>query len=297
MRTKTPRNGFVLVVVLAVSLITISLSLFLIKVSKQTINDLFLFNEKVQSDILLNSFLSSLMFKLAGCKLTCNSCLIQNKAYPITGEEIKENYGNYTIIFSIKDARSMIFLRNPPPLLVENLLKHYEAKNYKASVDSLLDWLDQDDIPRPNGAECNFYRSQKKDYCPRNNRALQSKYELLDIKDFNQNIVDKISCSTTIYSDGLYNINTMNDKLLKAWPGMNNILVTEILNLRKNRCIKISDFPSLRGVEYSELLTDEPLKIFSIRACCKYKHAVTCAKFILDLRESKPKILNFQYLY
>ena len=291
------RPAFALIVVLVLSTIIIALSLFLIKVSKRITTNIFLFQEKVQSDILLQGFISKLLFELTNCKLTCNSCVSEANIFFLDGREMHQKYQDATIDFSIRDVRSLIFLRNPPTGLLKNLFANLGNKNHSIMVDSLLDWLDPDNIPLPNGAECSFYRKEGKYYCPRNNRAIQHRNELLDIRGYSKKSVRDISQYVTIYSDGLYNINTIAPKILEAWPGVSRTLATEILQMRKTRCLRTSDFPILRHVPYSSLLTNMPLKIFKIKACCSYGRARTCAEFVVDYRNQKPEILEFQYLF
>jgi hypothetical protein len=51
-----------------------------------------------------------------------------------------------------------------------------------AIVDSILDWLDADDDPRPQGAEKDYYKEQEKTYRPRNGVPIALE-ELLWIRD------------------------------------------------------------------------------------------------------------------
>ena len=55
-------------------------------------------------------------------------------------------------------------------------------------VDSILDWLDADDDPRPQGAEAAFYQEQRKTYRPRNAVPIALE-ELLLIRDVQRSLI------------------------------------------------------------------------------------------------------------
>ncbi len=291
-------NGFALVFVLAITTIAIGFSLFLVKLSREIVFNLQLFEEKVQSDFLLKSYLSELLFKLSNCKWTCNSCVTDSgKKYLMTGEKYLEKYPDYTVELSIRDSRSFLYLRNIPKEVVRNLFSNVGLKNAEVLTNSFLDWIDYDDIPRPNGAECNYYRLKGFAYCPRNNPALQSEFELIDIRGFSKEQVDKIADLFTLYSDGFYNINTLNPIIIESWPGLNKITAKEIISKRKQSCIKVSDIPNFNSLSYLDLIVTEPSKVLKIQLCCLYKHAKTCASCVVDFRHGVPEVLSFRYLH
>ena len=55
-------------------------------------------------------------------------------------------------------------------------------------VDSILDWLDADDAPRPQGAESEYYQQQRKTYRPRNAVPIALE-ELLLIRDVERSLI------------------------------------------------------------------------------------------------------------
>jgi len=57
-----------------------------------------------------------------------------------------------------------------------------------AIIDSILDWLDADDIARPQGAESNYYQQQQKSYRPRNAVPIALE-ELLLVKDVERTMI------------------------------------------------------------------------------------------------------------
>jgi general secretion pathway protein K len=74
-------------------------------------------------------------------------------------------------------------------------------------VDTLIDWTDQDDNPRPAGAESTYYQSQRPAYRAANDR-LQSVADLRLIKGFTPEIIDRLSRYVTVHPlDGSAPIN------------------------------------------------------------------------------------------
>ncbi|MBH0198452.1 MAG: type II secretion system minor pseudopilin GspK [Nitrospira sp.] len=85
-------------------------------------------------------------------------------------------------------------------------------------VDALIDWTDQDDNPRPAGAESAYYQSQRPAYRAANER-LQSLADLRLIKGFTPDIIDRLSRYVTVYPlDGSapLNINTADPLAIQA---------------------------------------------------------------------------------
>ena len=85
-------------------------------------------------------------------------------------------------------------------------------------VDALIDWTDQDDNPRPAGAESAYYQSQRPAYRAANER-LQSLADLRLIKGFTPDIIDRLSRYVTVYPlDGSapININTADPIAIQA---------------------------------------------------------------------------------
>lgn len=102
-------------------------------------------------------------------------------------------------------------------------------------VDTLIDWTDQDDNPRPAGAESAYYQSQRPPYRAANER-LQSLADLRLIKGFTPDIIDRLSRYVTVYPlDGSapINLNTADPLVIQALdPEITQSMVTEIVQGR-----------------------------------------------------------------
>jgi general secretion pathway protein K len=85
-------------------------------------------------------------------------------------------------------------------------------------VDSLIDWLDQDEIPLPSGAESQYYQSQKPAYRAAN-RPLSTLSDLRLVKGFTPALIDRLSPYVTVYpttgGKGI-NINTADPLVIQA---------------------------------------------------------------------------------
>ena len=87
-------------------------------------------------------------------------------------------------------------------------------------TDSLSDWIDADDLPRPGGAESPYYQSLQPPYKARNN-PLDTWGELGLVKGFTPEVRRKLRPFATVYGNGSpvmspVNVNTAPPELLTA---------------------------------------------------------------------------------
>ncbi len=149
----------------------------------------------------------------------------------------------------------------------------------EAAVASILDWIDQDDIPNPDGAEDDYYSSLESAYKCKNG-PVDSMEELLFIKgissqiyygsNMNQggNLLTETSADSaefteenwqdnnvglydmmTVYGDGRININTASRQVLGAIPLLSDAAVSEIVSRQKSLARK---FSSIADIENSD---------------------------------------------
>jgi len=90
------------------------------------------------------------------------------------------------------------------------LIRMFEAVDVDVEIISaIIDWIDPDDDPLPEGAEGSYYGSLDPPYGCKN-APLDTLSELLMIKGVTDEVYEKISKYLTIYSkDGIININTV----------------------------------------------------------------------------------------
>lgn len=137
------------------------------------------------------------------------------KNIPLNGTEV-----SFSDEMSIKvqDSSGLISLSPLNTVVLGRLLKYFGLDQDRVSIaiDSLLDWIDQDDLKRLNGAEKEYYSSEGFDYEPRN-YPIQYKEEFKLIRGFDDALYKKIEPFITILPASGFNPNTAPDPVLIAY--------------------------------------------------------------------------------
>jgi type II secretory pathway component PulK len=146
----------------------------------------------------------------------------------------------------------------------------------QAAVASILDWIDEDDIPNPDGAENEYYASLSPSY-PCKNRPFEGLEELAFVKGITEEIYfgtrqaesfEDLSDITleqnhkaeqkgtvglrdllTIYGDGKINLNTVLPDVLKSLPFLSDKAIDEILSRQQ---LNAKKFTSLKDIETND---------------------------------------------
>lgn len=151
---------------------------------------------------------------------------------------------------SVKAVYPMTGLSDPKT--EKSLRKFFKDMKLDSSiVESLADWIDNDDIPRPGGAEVVQYQNSKRPYKPRNNYP-ESLDELLLVKGFTPEVFMSVNRYLSVYAtDGLVNINTAPKEVLAALSDeMTGALADEIIKRRKEAPFRDrSDIMKVSGFE------------------------------------------------
>jgi general secretion pathway protein K len=102
-------------------------------------------------------------------------------------------------------------------------------------VDTLVDWVDQDDNPQPAGAESLYYQSQRPAYRPANG-ALQALGDLRLVKGFTPELIERLSRYVTVYPNeggAPVNINTADPIVIQSLhPDITPTMAMEIVQGR-----------------------------------------------------------------
>ena len=102
-----------------------------------------------------------------------------------------------------------------------------------ALSDSIQDWRDADDIPRPRGAEAGEYQAAGLAYTPRN-APFQTDTEVQQVLGMNYDLYTRIEPAITIYSGGGQpNAAYAPLEALLALPGMTQDLAQQIIDARQ----------------------------------------------------------------
>jgi len=144
-----------------------------------------------------------------------------------------------TIFLQFQDYSGLLnFSKNPGILLMRFIesIAVDERKTGKTSIiiDSILDWQDEDEFPRPNGAESEFYL-RAGGFGPAN-RLISSPEELLLIRGIDQDIYRKAAHLIDFSADyrGL-NPNTIPKELLRIFDGLSERTINELINQRRQQ--------------------------------------------------------------
>ncbi len=161
-------------------------------------------------------------------------------AQPLSSFPLREG----VLSVSITDERGKFNLNNFARIVDSDTQKEY-ARQLRALfqrldedaniVDSIIDWIDVDDVKRPFGGEARFYQSLPEPYWPKNGNILNFQDVYL-IKGMTDEIVEKLRPYITIYphtADGKININTAHPWILEVLhPQMTSSLVARIVQAR-----------------------------------------------------------------
>ena len=119
-------------------------------------------------------------------------------------------------------------------------------------VDTLIDWVDQDEAPQPAGAETLYYQSLRPPYRAANS-PLSGLGDLRLIKGFTPEVIDRITPYTTVFPvDGstTINVNTADPIVLQTLdPAVTQSMAMEIVQGRpfktKTELDRISSFQEI----------------------------------------------------
>jgi general secretion pathway protein K len=110
-------------------------------------------------------------------------------------------------------------------------------------VDSIIDWIDEDDLHQLNGAESDYYESLSPPYKAKNG-PVDRVEELLLVRGVTKEIFDGIPAAEdspgrpglkdllTTTSAGVVNVNTASQTVLQAFLGLDDVQVAVVLSRR-----------------------------------------------------------------
>ncbi|HED33517.1 MAG TPA: general secretion pathway protein GspK [Gammaproteobacteria bacterium] len=145
--------------------------------------------------------------------------------YPVTGGQvfakIIEQQGCFNLNNLSKTASDLAKNRQIYARLLSS--RGIDIAQQSTLVDSLVDWLDADDISEPQGAEFDYYIGLRIPYRTANN-LLYSQSELRLVKGYTPDVIDKLQgyvCALPAVNTGI-NINTASAEVLDSISGLAN---------------------------------------------------------------------------
>ena len=166
--------------------------------------------------------------------------------------------------------------------------------------DAVADWIDENDIPKPGGAESQWYQSRKPS-CQAKNGYLDSVEELYLVKGFSNEVMEKIRAFVTVHAENSVsapiNINTAPREILMALDDrISESLADQIIEYRKVTPFKDkSDLVKVAGMERiaTGLLSRITTKssIFRLRAEAQVNGTVRVVESVVSFGMGAPLTL------
>ena len=172
----------------------------------------------------------------------------------------------------IENEYGKINLNRADPALLKVMLGRFDLEDTEKDVivDSILDWRDNDDFHRINGAEKEYYLSLPNPYQCKNG-DFDSIEELMLVRGVTSEIFyGGLKDMITVYPDtpsgekgintkkiqSRVNINSAPSQLLLSFPGMTDDLVQSFMEYRKEKDVTLTaDLFSILGEEVYQALT------------------------------------------
>jgi general secretion pathway protein K len=162
--------------------------------------------------------------------------------------------------------------------------------------DAVADWIDDNEIPKPGGAESKWYTNLKNGYQAKNG-PLDTVEELALIKGFSSEVLDKLRPFITVLpanTDASININTATKELLTALDErISDSLADQIIDYRKKTPFQNShDFVKVPGMEQIApgliLRITAKSNVFRIRAEAEVNGTTRVIETVVNFATSTP---------
>jgi general secretion pathway protein K len=135
---------------------------------------------------------------------------------------------------AVADLNARLDLNAADEGTLHNFFRQFTtAGNTDAVVDAIEDWVDQDSVTRPHGAEVQDYAAAHSRYVPRNG-PLQHVEELTRIRGVSPALALAVAPYVTVWGDGLVNVNSAPEQVLAALPGMSRSMARSVVMRRRS---------------------------------------------------------------
>lgn len=161
-------------------------------------------------------------------------------------------------------------------------------------VDAIVDWVDPDEIPEPDGAESTYYQTLRQPYRAAN-APLQSFEELLLIKGMTPDMLTRLAKYVTVFpsqGDTKVNLNTADPLVMRALDArISQSIAGEIVQGRpfKNQqdLDRISSFEPIAKELRLTQAYDVKSQYFGIRGTVRVNETVRAAQAVVRRDEAK----------
>ena len=168
-------------------------------------------------------------------------------------------------------------------------------------VDAIVDWVDDNDVPEPAGAESLYYQTLRPSYRAAN-APLQTLLELRLIKGMTPEIMAKLAKLVTVYpheGQSKVNLNTADPLVIQALdPGITQSVAADIIQSRPYKTIqeldRVSSFEDIGKVLRTQSLYDVQSNLFLARMTVKVNEVTRNAVVVLQ-RDAGTGMSTVQY--
>jgi len=257
------------------------------------------FQQKTEAMLKARSVYDTLIYFMLNGNFTAKEIILPQieglpeiKSIPLDGSEVSFLED---LAVKVQDSNGMLSVTSINTLPLKRLLTYFgvDPQNADIFIDSLLDWIDQDDFTRINGAEKQWYSSQGFNYEPRNYQ-IQYKEELKLIRGLSPEIYSKIEPYITILPATGFNPNTASDPVLISYLDIGNDTLNVLKEYMQTKPVTSdSELYSLTGrrIVQEEGLYFYPSSFLEITVQAGKPKPFYTIKAGIDLRE------NFYYPY
>ena len=263
-RTINTEDGVALLIVLWVITLLMILVMSFSFLTRTEANSTVFFRDGVQKKFFAEAALERAIMEIYHRQTYKNQTVVLegNEVVRIDGRAYNGSIGTGRYLFRLFNESGKINLNSMGAgsrVMLNNLLVNLGTTKETADiiVDSILDWIDTDDLKRLNGVESEYYQSLPNPYKAKNAR-LDTVEELLLIKGMSPDIFfgtkekKGLIHFVTIYSDNVrVNINAAPKEVLMSLPEMTEDVVNRIIELRESAEFKtIQDIQAISGINY-----------------------------------------------
>jgi general secretion pathway protein K len=138
----------------------------------------------------------------AGVMIALHGLGLEDRArrWPFDGRPRQLYFDGVALTVAVEDEWGKIPLNRATPPMIRRLLRQVgvTGEALDSLAESLLDWMDRDDLARPGGAESRDYIASGSGVIPRNG-TIQSLEELSHVRGMTPPILARIAPSVSVY--------------------------------------------------------------------------------------------------
>ncbi len=290
--TLSQNSGSAIIIALIISLIAMAITLFVIGVNKSIVESSDMLLDKLNAKFRAESLINKIGFYVSTGRFTSDS--VENPS--VKGLPVKmsingslQKIDNNTEV-TIRDAGSMMSIWAINPKVISNLLKLDNVSSQKIAVikDSIMDWIDKDNLIHLNGAEAQYYKGKGYKYLPRNSFGIQSVYELKLVRGINSKIFKFLKGYLILAPKWHFNLSTMNEAMLSAATGIPYNLLKSLRFDEKNKELSLSDLEKETGKMLDPVYYQTfPAFVLDIHVAIRFNKALEKRSCVISFYQSE----------